>query len=79
MTERKTPTVMKLICHGPSQQVIGLHMMGIGCDEMLQGFGVAMKMGATKVRVADGKKGGGETEKISARVSHCNGYPTQPS
>lgn len=50
MTERKTPTVMKLICHGPSQQVIGLHMMGIGCDEMLQGFGVAMKMGATKVR-----------------------------
>ena len=29
-------------------QVIGLHMMGQGCDEMLQGFSVAIKMGATK-------------------------------
>ena len=53
MTERKTPTVMKLICHGPKEQVVGLHMMGMGCDEMLQGFGVAMKMGATKVGPAE--------------------------
>ena len=29
-------------------QVVGLHMIGIGADEMLQGFGVAIKMGATK-------------------------------
>ena len=29
-------------------QVIGLHILGIGCDEMLQGFSVAVKMGATK-------------------------------
>ena len=29
-------------------QVIGLHVIGLGCDEMLQGFGVAIKMGATK-------------------------------
>lgn len=29
-------------------QVIGIHMQGIGCDEMLQGFAVAVKMGATK-------------------------------
>ena len=29
-------------------QVIGLHMIGLGCDEILQGFGVAIKMGATK-------------------------------
>ena len=29
-------------------QVIGLHMLGQGCDEMLQGFSVAIKMGATK-------------------------------
>ena len=29
-------------------QVVGLHMIGVGCDEMLQGFGVAIKMGATK-------------------------------
>ena len=29
-------------------QVIGLHMIGQYCDEMLQGFSVAIKMGATK-------------------------------
>ena len=29
-------------------QVVGLHMQGLGCDEMLQGFAVAVKMGATK-------------------------------
>ena len=33
------------ICH---LQVVGLHIIGIGSDEMLQGFGVAIKMGATK-------------------------------
>lgn len=31
-----------------SSQVVGIHMQGIGCDEMLQGFAVAVKMGATK-------------------------------
>ena len=29
-------------------QVVGLHIIGMGSDEMLQGFGVAVKMGATK-------------------------------
>jgi len=48
MTTRKQNTVMKLICKGEDQVVVGLHMMGRGCDEMLQGFGVAVKMGATK-------------------------------
>ena len=48
MTSRKPQTVMKLICTGPEEKVVGLHMMGRGCDEMLQGFGVAVKMGATK-------------------------------
>lgn len=32
----------------PSPKVVGLHMQGLGCDEMLQGFAVAVKMGATK-------------------------------
>eukprot|EP00049_Salpingoeca_infusionum_P017432 m.352935 g.352935 ORF g.352935 m.352935 type:complete len:456 (+) comp16648_c0_seq1:241-1608(+) len=50
MTERKTKTMMKLVCTGPEERVVGLHMIGIGCDEMLQGFGVAMKMGATKAQ-----------------------------
>ena len=39
----------KLICEGPTQRVVGLHMIGMGSDEVLQGFGVAMKMGATKL------------------------------
>ena len=34
-------------------QVIGLHMIGQYCDEMLQGFSVAIKMGATKKQFDD--------------------------
>ena len=48
MTSRKPQTVMKLVCEGGEERVVGLHMAGRGCDEMLQGFGVAVKMGATK-------------------------------
>jgi len=48
MTQRKQLTKMKLVCAGPEEKVVGLHMIGRGCDEMLQGFGVAMRMGATK-------------------------------
>jgi glutathione reductase (NADPH) len=44
----KPKTRMKLICAGESEKVVGLHVIGMGVDEMLQGFGVAMKMGATK-------------------------------
>jgi len=48
MTSRKETCVMKLVCAGADEKVVGLHMQGMGCDEMLQGFGVAIKMGATK-------------------------------
>lgn len=48
MTTRKEYCLMKLICLGPEEKIVGLHMQGLGCDEMLQGFGVAIKMGATK-------------------------------
>uniref|UniRef100_A0A8C5BUS2 Glutathione-disulfide reductase n=1 Tax=Gadus morhua TaxID=8049 RepID=A0A8C5BUS2_GADMO len=48
MTSRKSQCVMKLVCVGPEEKVVGLHMQGLGCDEMLQGFAVAVKMGATK-------------------------------
>ena len=44
----KPKTFMKLICAGPDEKVVGIHMMGKAVDEILQGFGVAMKMGATK-------------------------------
>ena len=48
ITTTRHSTVMKLVCRGAELEVVGLHMMGRGCDEMLQGFAVAIKMGATK-------------------------------
>ncbi|NWQ87705.1 GSHR protein, partial [Burhinus bistriatus] len=48
VTQRKVKCVMKLVCAGAEEKVVGLHMQGLGCDEMLQGFAVAIKMGATK-------------------------------
>ncbi|KAI9893338.1 MAG: Glutathione reductase [Vezdaea aestivalis] len=46
--EQKGPTSYKIICAGEDEKVIGLHILGEGSAEMLQGFGVAIKMGATK-------------------------------
>jgi len=48
ITEHKQPTKIKLICQGDNEKVIGIHIIGHGADEMLQGFAVAVKMGATK-------------------------------
>ncbi|BEU01521.1 glutathione-disulfide reductase [Agarivorans sp. OAG1] len=48
VTQHRQVTKMKLICAGDEQKVVGLHGIGLGMDEILQGFGVAMKMGATK-------------------------------
>lgn len=36
---------MKLIVTGEEERVVGLHVIGMGADEMLQGFGVAIKVG----------------------------------
>ena len=41
-------TKMKLVCAGKDEKVVGLHGIGHGMDEILQGFAVAIKMGATK-------------------------------
>ena len=46
--KKKNPTEFKLVCEGPEEKVVGLHMIGLGVGEMLQGFGVAIKMGARK-------------------------------
>lgn len=48
VTQRKTPTAMKLVTVLPEEKIVGLHSIGLGSDEMLQGFAVAVKMGATK-------------------------------
>lgn len=41
-------TAMKLVTVGREERVVGLHILGEGADEMLQGFAVALRMGATK-------------------------------
>ena len=46
--EHKEPSVYKLVCVGPEEKVVGIHIIGTGSDEIMQGFGVAVKMGATK-------------------------------
>lgn len=48
MQEDKPKTHMKVICAGEEELVVGMHVIGRGADEMMQGFGVAIKMGATK-------------------------------
>jgi len=47
-TAHPQKTAMKLVVVGKEEKVIGIHMIGAGVDEMLQGFAVAVKMGATK-------------------------------
>lgn len=48
VTSRKPKTAMKLVCVGPNEKVVGLHTIGVGSDELLQGFAVAIRLGATK-------------------------------
>ncbi|KAG8811048.1 Glutathione reductase [Serendipita sp. 399] len=51
--EHKEPTVYKLIVVGEEEKVVGLHMVGAGSDEAVQGFSVAVKMGALKKHFDD--------------------------
>ena len=48
VTQHRQPCKMKLVCVGKDEKVVGLHGIGFGVDEMIQGFAVAIKMGATK-------------------------------
>jgi glutathione reductase (NADPH) len=48
MTAVKPRTEMKLVTVGAEQRIVGIHVVGPGADEMLQGFAVAVRMGATK-------------------------------
>jgi len=47
-TARKVKTAVKLVVAGGEEKVVGCHVIGPGADEMLQGFAVAVQMGATK-------------------------------
>jgi glutathione reductase (NADPH) len=51
--ENKQRSAMKLITVGEEERVVGCHVIGEGADEMMQGFAVAMRMGATKADFDD--------------------------
>jgi glutathione reductase (NADPH) len=53
MTEHKTIAAMKLVTSGEDERVVGCHVIGHGADEMMQGFAVALRMGATKTDLDD--------------------------
>lgn len=46
--QHKEPTTFKVIVRGPEERVVGIHIIGQGSDEIIQGFAVAVKMGARK-------------------------------
>ena len=48
LVERKESSLMKLVCLGEDERVVGIHLLGPGTDEMLQGFSVALKLGLHK-------------------------------
>lgn len=53
LTEHRPKTAMKLVCAGADERIVGAHVIGEGADEMLQGFAVAVKMGARKADFDD--------------------------
>lgn len=48
VTERKPRTTVKLVVARPEERVVGIHVIGMAADELIQGFAVALGMGATK-------------------------------
>jgi len=48
LTEVKPQTAMKLVTVGADERIVGCHVIGLGADEMIQGFAVAVSMGARK-------------------------------
>lgn len=52
-SERQPRCSMKLVVQGPDERIVGCHVIGLGADEMLQGFAVAVRMGATKADFDD--------------------------
>lgn len=48
LAQREEKTLMKLVCIGAEERIVGIHLFGSATDEIVQGFAVALKMGATK-------------------------------
>ncbi len=53
VTPHRVTTAMKLVCVGAQEKVVGIHLIGPAADEILQGFAVALRMGATKKDLDD--------------------------
>jgi glutathione reductase (NADPH) len=51
--EDKAPTKYKIVCQGPQEKVVGLHILGLGSGEMLQGFAVAIVSCPAHTRMLD--------------------------
>lgn len=47
--DHKEPSMFKLIVVGEEEKVVGIHILGQGCDEAMQGFAVAVKMGGRRL------------------------------
>jgi glutathione reductase (NADPH) len=47
--DHREPTAYKLVVVGEEEIIVGVHMVGQGCDETVQGFGVAVKMGGKSI------------------------------
>lgn len=48
LAHRKVRTVMKVVTVGAQERIAGIHVLGRSADELIQGFSVAVQMGATK-------------------------------
>lgn len=51
--EHKRQSAMKVVTTGRDETIVGCHVIGDGADEMMQGFAVAIRMGATKKEFDD--------------------------
>jgi glutathione reductase (NADPH) len=51
LTNRKPKTTVKLVTVGRDERVVGIHVVGLAADELIQGFAVALHMGATKAHL----------------------------
>ena len=53
LADRPRHSLFKLVCVGEERRVVGLHLLGEGADEILQGFAVALKKGITLADLHD--------------------------
>lgn len=53
LSDGQTRSLFKMVCAGADEKVVGIHLLGEGADEILQGFAVALKAGVTRRQMAD--------------------------